>query len=264
MINRKKGTTISELRWPLEKPEFCKISKEWPPELTTQAIELVWSGYDLLKDEVLSRIDCSKANKQIEKNINSLLQLRIRRVMTGFEPFDVQHEVPEFETSYSDQAQPPSYDIAFILLADETIILPLEAKVLRTDKYISKYINEINANFLTCRYAPFSSEAGMLAYLLKGTPQEAFDNIEKRITQCTLTDHADFPNRDHKTSDHERIVPTGESYSSKFRCHHLILKILEEQLAKKLTKRRKSTKQTARKMTKEEVSTERSVEHNRD
>lgn len=146
--------------------------------------------------------------------------------MTGFEPFDVQHEVPEFETSYSNKAQPPSYDIAFILRADETMILPLEAKVFRTDKYISKYKNEINANFLTCRYAPFSSEAGMLAYLLKGDPKKAFGNIAKSIP-CVLADHVDFLNRDHKTSDHKRIVPAGESYPINFRCHHLIFTIFD-------------------------------------
>ena len=183
--------------------------------------------------------------------------------MTGFEPFDVQHEVPEFETSYSNQAQPPSYDIAFILLADETIILPLEAKVLRTHKYISKYINEINSNFLTCRYAPFSSEAGMLAYLLKGDPKEAFDNIAKSVP-CQLADHVDFPNRDHKTSEHQRIVPAGESYPSNFRCHHLILKILGEQPTEKITAKRTSTKQTAKKTTKEQARMEKSIEHNRD
>lgn len=254
MIDRKKGTTISQLKWPVEKPEFCEISKEWPPDLTNQAMRFVWSGYDLLKDDVLSRIDCSKANKQIEKNINSLLQLRIRRAMTGFEPFDVQHEVPEFETSYSNQAQPPSYDIAFILLADETIILPLEAKVLRTDKYISKYKNEINTNFLTCRYAPFSSEAGMLAYLLKGTPQKAFDNIAKSVP-CTLVDHVDFLNRDHKVSDHQRTVSVGENYPSNFRCHHLILKIFREQPTETVT----AIKQIAKKTTNEKAGTGKSI-----
>jgi hypothetical protein len=64
--------------------------------------------------------------------------------------------VPEFETSYSDQAQPPSYDIAFILRVNERIILPLEAKVLPTERAIAKYIKEITGNYLTCRYAPFS------------------------------------------------------------------------------------------------------------
>ena len=240
MVNRtRRGITISDLRWPTEKPEFGKITKEWPLELITQAFELVWRGYDLLKDEVLDRVDCSRANKQIEKNINSLLERRIRRVMTGDEAFDVQHEVPELETSYSDQAQPPSYDIAFILRADETIILPLEAKVLRTEKTLSKYINEINSNFLTCRYAPFSSEAGMLGYFLTGTPTIAFNNIEKAVS-CTLSDHPDFSDRDHKTSDHQRTVPEGKSYPLQFRCHHLLLELQKKTTAKKVTKKKTS------------------------
>jgi hypothetical protein len=222
------GTTISELRWPIEKPEFGKISSEWPTELITEVMGFVWCGYDLIKDDIFSRVDCSQANKQIEKNINSLLQLRINRAMTGNESFEVQHEVPEFETSYSNQAQPPSYDIAFILRANERIIFPLEAKVLRTDRYLSQYINEINANFLTCRYAPFSSEAGMLGYLLKGEPQKVFDNIDKSLN-CVLSHHPDFPDCEHRTSDHQRTVPVGKNYPGNFRCHHLLLKVVSKE-----------------------------------
>jgi hypothetical protein len=230
MANRgKRGTTISELRWPIEKPEFGEISNEWPTELITQVIGFVWCGYDLIKEDIFSRIDCSKANKQIEKNINSLLQVRINRAMTGDEPFDVQHEVPEFETSYSDQAQPPSYDIAFILRANERIIFPLEAKVLRTERYLSQYINEINANFLTCRYAPFSSEAGMLGYLLKGESQKAFEKIEQSLS-CVLLNHPDFSDREHRISNHQRTVPVNKNYPDNFCCHHLLLKIINNKL----------------------------------
>lgn len=233
MANRnRRGITISELQWPNDKPGFNKISEEWPSDLVVQALELVWLGYDLLTTDILNNIDATKANKQIEKNINSLLQLRISRVMTKDEPFDVQHEVPEFETSYSDQAQPPSYDIAFILRANERIILPLEAKVLRTEKATSKYIKEIHSNFLTCRYAPFSSEAGMLGYLLKGIPEKAFNNIEVAVP-CVLSDHPDFLGRNHKTSDHDRIVPIGKTYPAKFRCHHLLLQLTKKSSVKK-------------------------------
>ncbi|HEY9875811.1 MAG TPA: hypothetical protein V6D12_20435, partial [Candidatus Obscuribacterales bacterium] len=101
-----------------------------------------------------------------------------------------------------------------------------EAKILRSDGDVSKYINEITANFLKCRYAPFSSEAGMLGYLLKGLPNKAFTNIEAKVP-CHLCDHPQFPNRDHKTSDHKRTVPSGKTYPADFRCHHLILKIAE-------------------------------------
>ena len=58
---------------------------------------------------------------------------------------------------------------------------PLEAQVLKTDGAVSEYIKEINDNFMTCRYAPFSSEGGMLGYLLSGNPDKAFTNIAKKL-----------------------------------------------------------------------------------
>jgi hypothetical protein len=223
-IRIKRGTTISELRWPKEKSEFTEITQEWSPDLITQALKFVWLGCDLLENEVLNLVNCKQADKQIEKNISSLLQIRINRAMSGDEPFDVQHEVPEFETSYSDQAQPPSYDIAFLLRSNERIIFPLEAKVLHTENKLSPYIKEIKSNFLTCRYAPLSSEGGMLGYLLKGDCAKAFSNIEKAIS-CQLNHHPAFQEREHKTSDHRRIVQLDKSYPVKFRCHHLVLQL---------------------------------------
>ncbi len=221
-----RGTTIAELRWPMEDAEYVNLVKEWPLNLTKTALKLVWQGYEILEEDILSKVDCTKANKEIEKSISSLLERRIRRRMTGYETFDVQHEVSELETSYSDQAQPPTYDIAFILIANERIILPLEAKVLHSDGKVAEYIKEIKDNFLTCRYAPFSSEGGMLGYLLKGSPDQAFTNIEQKIP-CTLSNHPDFFNYHHKTSDHQRNVPQDKSYPSNFRCHHLILEIIK-------------------------------------
>jgi hypothetical protein len=54
---------------------------------------------------------------------------------------------------------------------------------------------------------------------------KAFTNIAKKVS-CTLNNHPDFPERDHKTSDHQRVVPPGKSYPAEFRCHHLLLKII--------------------------------------
>ncbi|MGV2388696.1 MAG UNVERIFIED_CONTAM: hypothetical protein LVR29_11490 [Microcystis novacekii LVE1205-3] len=84
MANRnRKGITISELQWPKDKLGFDKILKSGLQHSVVQALQLVWCGYDLLATDILNNIDVTKANKQIEKNINSLLQLRISRVMTG-------------------------------------------------------------------------------------------------------------------------------------------------------------------------------------
>ena len=177
----------------------------------------------MLVSEVLSQINSDEAKEQKERSITQSLERRIRKNMTGDEPFDVQHEVYEWE-SYQ-KVRPPQYDIAFYLISDGMIMWPLEAKVLETDGAVGDYIKEINDNFMTCRYSPFSSEGGMLGYLLSGDPDKAFTNIAKKVP-CTLNDHPDFPDRDHKTSDHQRIVPPGKSYPIDFRCHHLLFKII--------------------------------------
>lgn len=144
--------------------------------------------------------------------------------MTGYEPFDVQHEVYEWESRQSAQAQPPQYDIAFFLRANERIIWPLEAKVLSSDGAVAPYVQDIQNQFLTCRYAPFSSEGGMLGYLFSGEPSRAFNIIGVRVP-CTLSHHPDFLDREHKTSAHQRTVPVSKNYTRDFRCHHLILQI---------------------------------------
>jgi hypothetical protein len=205
--------------------DFVKLAKQWDTDAINILIKFVWEGYDLLTQEVLSQIDSDRNEEQLERSITQSLESRIRRGMTGYEPFEVQHEVYENESRQSAQAQPPQYDIAFKLLANEIIIWPLEAKVLKSDGAIAEYVKEINKNFITCRYAPFSSEGGMLGYLLAGVASKAYSNIAAKVP-CTLSHHPDFPTRNHKTSNHKRIVPSEKSYPVDFCCHHLLLEII--------------------------------------
>jgi hypothetical protein len=205
--------------------DFVELAKAWNPDAISILTRLVWEGYDRLATEFLSQINCDGTEEQLERSITQTLAWRIRRGMTGDEPFEVQQEVSEFKTSKSAQAQPPQYDIAFILIANERMILPFEAKVLKSDVDVTEYVKEINNNFMTCRYAPFSSEGGMLGYLLSGDSNKAFTNIEIKVP-CILDAHPHFPDRDHKTSNHRRVVPSGESYPVDFRCHHLLFKII--------------------------------------
>lgn len=218
----KRGKIIPELRWK-DTPDFVEVVKEWNPDAIKILLNFVWEGYDLLVSEVLSQINSDEAKEQPERSITQSLERRIRKKMTGDEPFDVQHEVYEWE-SYQ-RLRPPQYDIAFYLISNDRIIWPLEAKVLETDGAVGDYIKEIKDNFITCRYAPFSSQGGMLDYLFSGDSNKAFSNIETKVP-CTLNDHPDFPTRDHKTSDHQRVVPSGKSYPVNFRCHHLLFKII--------------------------------------
>jgi hypothetical protein len=78
----------------------------------------VWAAYD----EMLAHPPANDT-RDLERSITQLLEPRIRDSMTGFEPFYVQHGSYERETMMAPPAQPPAYDLAFVLRADERIIV---------------------------------------------------------------------------------------------------------------------------------------------
>lgn len=197
-------------------PDFTQLAEAWCHNQSEILLNYIWQGYDLLRHESPS-INC----KDLERSITQLLESRIHRVMTGDEPFYVQHGPYERETMQAPPAQPPQYDIAFVLLADEQIMWPMEAKVLETAGTVAEYIEDVKEQFLTCRYAPFSSEGAMLGYLLSGTPVDAFKNISAKVP-CKLEDHPGFTARPQKLSCHARVVPSGKPYPAEFYCYHLI------------------------------------------
>ena len=219
----RKGLTIPELRWP-STPEFSILADAWNKDASIILLGYIWQAYDSLQKEVLTLIDCDRADEELERSITQLLEPLIHKTMTGYEPFYVQHGAYENETRQPSPAQPPEYDIAFVLTANPRIMWPLEAKVLRTAGRIAAYVKDVLNEFLTCRYAPFSKEAGMLGYLFGGDPDQAFEHIAREL-KCRLHNHAAFAGRPHMTSDHNRNVRKNKSYPREFRCHHLILKI---------------------------------------
>lgn len=215
--------SIGELRWPVSR-EFVSVAKQWKDNASALLLGFVWKGYDSLINDILSKIDCSQPEDQIERSITQYLTPKIRDAMTGYEPFHVEQGINEFETRALSPAQPPVYDIAFVLRQNERVMWPLEAKVLKTANSVGEYVKEITNNFLTCRYAPFSSEGAMLGYLLSGNPNDAFAKIAKK-TPCTLYKNHSFSKRAHKISDHMRSVPEEKPYPANFCCHHLIMPI---------------------------------------
>lgn len=215
--------TISEQRFP-ETPEFTSVARRWNKRAIEILLDLVWRGYDLLWLEVLSGADWTHVADDIERDLTESLEPRIRVGLTGFEPFDVQHGRYERESRRPAPAQPPQYDIAFYLRERPRVSLPLEAKVLHTDQDLAAYITDLKEEFLKCRYAPFSSEGAMLAYLMKGATDLVFARIESDVP-CRLHKHEGFPTRPHRFSDHRRVVDPGKPYPIEFRCHHLILRL---------------------------------------
>ncbi len=224
MPNRK---TLSQLAYPDSTLPNVNEPDHWSLNQAKQFLELVWQGIDLFKQN-FPNIDFSQADKQLERELNQFIQRRIYDVMSGDEPFWCQLEVFEMETISPESNRPPQYDIAFIVRANERLMFPFEAKVLRTDGQVSEYVKDVNDAFIPCIYAPFSYQGAMLGYLFLGTSQKAFQSIGKSL-KTTLKQHPEFPNRPHKFSEHTRQVPKGkeELYPIKFRCHHLIFELSE-------------------------------------
>jgi hypothetical protein len=176
-------------------------------------------------------------SRDLERSITQALEPRIREEMSGDEPFYVQHGSFERETMAPPPAQPPAYDIAFVLRAEERIMWPLEAKVLETPRQLADYERDIREQYLTCRYAPFSAWGAMLGYLLSGSPDVALSCIENKLG-CGLCPTPGLPERPHRVSVHRRAVPPNKSYPADFRCYHLILKYSELRRSTRRTQQR--------------------------
>jgi hypothetical protein len=221
MIGR--GLTPSESRWP-NAPEFSRVANQWTNHAVALLLGYVWQGYDRLAEEDLSHIDWDSACEDIERGITQILELYIHESMAGSEPFFVQHGPYEQETRLPPPAQPPQYDIAFVLRSNKRVMWPLEAKVLHSEHELAAYLASIHDQYLTCRYAPFSSEAAMIGYFLGTRTDTFFDNVEKRLG-CELSKYQWFPERPHRVSKHRRQVPKGKSYPRRFSCHHLLMSL---------------------------------------
>jgi len=198
-------------------PAFLALAASWAQEPTRQFLPLIWAAYDTMVG-AMPHID----GGDLERSITQVLEPRISWAMSGFEPFYVQHSPFERETKRPPPAQPPEYDLAFVLRADERIMWPLEAKVLETPRAVAAYVKDINNEFLTCRYAPFSGSGAMLGYLISGTATDALAAIAERLGE-ELHEVADLAGRPNRFSRHARAVPEGKSYPSAFDCYHLVL-----------------------------------------
>ena len=206
--------------------EFKHLVRKWRFDASTLMLGWIWAGYDLLVAEILSKADWHVAKDDLEREISQLLEIRIRRSMPQVTFCYIQHEPKERETRKPAPAQPPEYDLAFVLYSNERIMWPMEAKILKTDQQVDGYIKDIQNEFLTCRYAPFSDEGAMLGYMLSGLPDIVFLKIAEALG-AKLKGHRDFPNRYHRISSHLRLVPKGKPYPKNFRCHHLMMPVKE-------------------------------------
>lgn len=213
--------TLGELRWP-SRPAVDAVRRAWTTDAVDRLLGYVWQGYDYLRKEVLDQIDVAQAEDDLERSLTQALEPRIKRSMSGAEPFFVQHGRYEHTTRKPAPAQPPQYDLAFVPYGNENLCWPLEAKILKVAADVGAYVKDIRNEFLTCRYAPLSAEGAMVGYLVAGSTDSAFAAIATAVP-CELASHPRFAERAHRTSEHLRSVPNGESFSKSFKCHHILM-----------------------------------------
>ena len=203
--------------------DFVELAKRLQPDAIHVMLGYVWQGYDRLRKG--DRFEVRKDDSHLEDEITAALHVRIQDVIhetDPYSPFAIMHQWLE-GGQQKRKGRPPQSDLAFRLLdGNVRSHFTIEAKVVRSDGAVSRYVREIGDNFLTGRYSTFSSEAAMLGYLLSGTAERAFHAIGEAL-QCELAVCASFPDRDHRYSCHPRDLGTTSGIASEFRCHHLLM-----------------------------------------
>jgi hypothetical protein len=213
--------TVSEQLWP--KDACFNSLKAWPADAGITILRRVWSAYDDLGREILVKVDWSATEDEVERSLTAYHSIKIQEWQTGDEPFILHPEMPEFETRKPAPARSKAYDFGFVMRGgDYSMVWPIEAKVLKTDRKLSGYLRDLDEKLLTCKAAPFSHEGALIGYLLSGSPSVVFEGIAAHIGQL-LFSHPVFSGRNHRTSTHKRDVPRDKPYPKDFLCHHLVM-----------------------------------------
>jgi hypothetical protein len=212
----KRRLTPVQVNYPVP-DDFVTLARQWRSDAIDILLQYIWKGFDRLRGE---DFDVTDSDENLEDEITFAAHCRIQDTMPRLSPFCLVHQPRERERRRK-KGQMPTSDIGFRLHGGNIRShFTVEAKVIRTEGAVSRYVNEVRDNLLTGRYSTFSSEAVMLGYLLSGSPDVTFDEIAASL-DSELKMHPKFPSRNQRYSDHNR---TAENASiSRFRCHHLLI-----------------------------------------
>lgn len=219
--SKARGKTVAEALYPQAPEELVRLAKVWCAGSSALILESIWRGYDALRGDAAVTSYLANATDDMERGLTRFLEPRIRAQLTGFEPFYVQHGVPEDE-SRKPRGRPREYDIAFIFRDNPRVMWSVEAKLLPTSTVPPDYVRTLNERYLACEYAPFVAESAMAAYLLSGTANLALASLATALG-TKLVRPKRWANRSHRVSAHRRTVPPGKCYPVRFRCHHLLM-----------------------------------------
>jgi hypothetical protein len=218
-------TALREQAWP-EDAAFKDLALQWAESASAQVLDWVWRAFDALRAGPMARVDLSQRSEQLERDLTDLHFREIQRLWAGdtvgIPTFYPHHEIPEFESRQPAPAQPPAYDLGFVLYGNPRIIWPIEAKVLPRASLLAPYLSDVRGKFIAGIAAPFVGQAGMIGYLLAGTPAEVFRGLEGELSQ-PLNHPSAFAARDHRTSFHTRgTSPFGRDLPDLL-LHHLVM-----------------------------------------
>lgn len=217
-----RGTTLDELSWPGDVPEFNRAASVLEQGTFCGIIEAVWQGIASFRAEVLAKVDFTAVDANVENGITQRLAPLMQRALSPFNAVFCQAQWDEEATRARADRSPPVYDIAFVLRINHRAVWPIEAKVVDRPGAVANYVGDIRNEYLTCRYAPFSNSGGMLAYLRTGDPARCLaaisDSLGARLKPYRLN-----PARAHRISRHKRKRSHGIRSPRIIRIHHFVL-----------------------------------------
>lgn len=199
--------------------ESRQQAEQWAGDATAQVIDWTWRGFDALKANMLSQVDFSQPLEQVERDLTSKHFVEINRLWaqdTGGEcSIFPHHEYPENQSRPGGCGKPPASDISFVWYENQRVTWPIEAKVVPTTGTLSEYVKD-TAKFTGGVAAPFVGEGAQIAYLLTGTTDEFFSNLNAGIS-ITLQEVPEFSDRPHRVSFHARAPAPS------LRLHHMAM-----------------------------------------
>ncbi|MEN6424527.1 MAG: hypothetical protein ABFE13_04135 [Phycisphaerales bacterium] len=197
--------------------DFVALANRLRPMAVNELLRFIWEGFDRL---AVDMFDVTKGDENLEDDITYAAFCRIQDSMPPYSPFSLIHQPRERERK-KDRGQMPTSDLGFRVRGGNIRShFSVEAKVIRTEGTVSRYVNEVKDNLLTGRYSTFSSEAVMLGYLLSGSPVATFGAIAASLDN-EMKVHPGFASRNQRYSDHNRTVANASIV--RFRCHHLLI-----------------------------------------
>lgn len=202
--------TLSELQWPID-DESRQQANDWATSISIQALDWTWRAFDMLRENLLSRVDMKTQFDQLERDLTRNHFAEIQAIWakeTGGESSIEPHaEYPEMETRAPAPAKPPAYDIAFVWRQNRRVALPIEAKIVPTPATLAAYLGD-TTKFEAGIAAPLVGHGAQIAYLLTGSTDEFFSNLSTKFT--SLFDIiSEFSDRAHRATQHSRVSATN-------------------------------------------------------